>query len=156
MVGKISYAPWFFVAGVIGMGAVVAKAGVGAYISTALFDIVPLTNGQDFLNFAIVSGVGMAMSIVTTVPGQPAIMTTLAADIAASTGWPLKTVLMTQPISWAMTLFAYQFPPLILAAHLGGIPIRYVTHLLLVMCVLAWTVMLPLQYFWWQTLGYFG
>ena len=156
MVGKISYAPWFFVAGVIGMGAVVAKAGLGAYISTALFDIVPLTNGQDFLNFAIVSGVGMAMSIVTTVAGQPAIMTTLAADIAASTGWPLKTVLMTQPISWAMTLFAYQFPPLILAAHLGGIPIRYVTHLLLVMCVLAWTVMLPLQYFWWQTLGYFG
>ncbi len=68
----------------------------------------------------MVSGVGMAMSIVTTVAGQPAIMTTLAADIAASTGWPLKTVLMTQPISWAMTLFAYQIPPLILAAHLGG------------------------------------
>lgn len=156
MVGKVSYAPWFFVAGVIGMGAVVAKAGLGSYISAALFDIVPLTEGQDFMNFAIISAVGMAMSVITTVPGQPAIMTTLATDIAASTGWPLMTVLMTQPISWAMTIFAYQFPPLILAAHLGGVSMRRVARLLFCMCALAWVAMMPLQYFWWRALGYFG
>lgn len=156
MVGKVSYAPWFFVAGVVGMGAVVAKAGLGTYISTALFDIVPLSENHDFLNFVIISAVGMAMSVVTTVPGQPAIMTTLATDIAASTGWPLMTVLMTQPISWAMTIFAYQFPPLILAAHLGGVSMRRVARLLLCMCALAWTVMMPLQFLWWRLLGYFG
>tara|TARA_R110000868_G_scaffold39376_4_gene137109 strand:- start:25963 stop:27351 length:1389 start_codon:yes stop_codon:yes gene_type:complete len=156
MVGKVSYAPWFFVAGVIGMGAVVAKAGLGTYISAALFEIVPLTQGHDLLNFAIVSAVGMAMSIVTTVPGQPAIMTTLAADIAASTGWPLMTVLMTQPISWAMSIFAYQFPPIVLAAYLGGISMRRVARLLLSMCALAWLVMMPVQYVWWRLIGYFG
>jgi hypothetical protein len=156
MVGKVSYAPWFFVAGVIGMGALVAQAGLGTYISGALFDIVPLTKGEDFLNFVIVSAVGMAMSIVTTVPGQPAIMTSLSTDIAAATGWPLMTVLMTQPLSWAMALFAYQFPPIILAAHLGGVSMRRVTNLLLAMCALAWFVMLPAQYLWWQVLGFFG
>ena len=118
--------------------------------------VVPLTKGQDFLNFAIVSAVGMAMSIVTTVPGQPAIMTSLSSDIAAATGWPLMTVLMTQPLSWAMALFAYQFPPIILAAHLGGVSMRRVAHLLLAMCALAWFVMLPLQYLWWELLGFFG
>ena len=116
------------------MGAVVAKAGLGTYISAALFEIVPLTAGDDFLNFVIVNAVGMTMSVITTVPGQPAIMTTLASDIAASTGWPLNTVLMTQPLSWAMALFAYQFPPLILAAHLGGVSMRRVARLLLAMC----------------------
>tara|TARA_R110002110_G_scaffold74579_9_gene197351 strand:- start:9330 stop:10718 length:1389 start_codon:yes stop_codon:yes gene_type:complete len=156
MVGKVSYAPWFFVAGVIGMGALVAKAGLGTYISATLFDIVPLTQGHDFLNFAIVSAVGMAMSIVTTVPGQPAIMTSLSADIAAATGWPLMTVLMTQPLSWAMALFAYQFPPIILAAHLGGVSMRRVANLLLAMCALAWFVMLPAQYLWWELLGFFS
>jgi hypothetical protein len=156
MVGKVSYAPWFFVAGVIGMGALVAQAGLGTYISATLFGIVPLTKGHDFLNFAIVSAVGMAMSIVTTVPGQPAIMTSLSADIAAATGWPLMTVLMTQPLSWAMALFAYQFPPIILAAHLGGVSMRRVSKLLIAMCALAWFVMLPLQYLWWEFLGFFG
>jgi hypothetical protein len=98
----------------------------------------------------------MAMSIVTTVPGQPAIMTSLSADIAAATGWPLMTVLMTQPLSWAMALFAYQFPPIILAAHLGGVSMRRVSKLLIAMCALAWFVMLPLQYLWWEFLGFFG
>jgi hypothetical protein len=156
MVGKVSYAPWFFVAGVIGMGALVADAGLGTYISGILFDIVPLTKGHDFLNFLIVSAVGMAMGIVTTVPGQPAIMTSLSADIAAGTGWPLMTVLMTQPLSWAMSLFAYQFPPIVLAAYLGGVSTRRVANMLFAMCALAWFVMLPAQYLWWQVLGFFG
>ena len=155
MVGKISYAPWFFVAGVIGMGAIVAKAGLGAHISRVLFDTVPLTAGEDFLNFVIVGGVGTAMSLVTTVPGQPAIMTTLAADIAAATGWPLKTVLMTQPLSWAMSMFAYQFPPFILAAHLGGVTVGLMAKLILAMFVVTWLVTLPLLYLWWQGIGYF-
>ncbi|MEX2453351.1 MAG: SLC13 family permease [Rhodospirillaceae bacterium] len=156
VVGKVSYAPWFFVAGVIGMGAVVAQAGLGNQISALLFDIVPLHRGEDFLNFVKVGAVGMAMGIVTTVPGQPAIMTTLASDIAAATGWPLLTVLFTQPISWAMAPFAYQLPPLILAANMGGVSMRRVARLMLAMAALTWIVMMPLQYLWWEFLGFFG
>jgi hypothetical protein len=63
---------------------------------------------------------------------------------------------MTQPLSWAMALFAYQFPPIILAAHLGGVSMRRVSKLLIAMCALAWFVMLPLQYLWWEFLGFFG
>ena len=155
MMSKISYAPWFFVAGVIGMGAVVADAGLGAYISGFLFDIIPLTEGQDFLNFVTISAVGAAMGLVTTVPGQPAIMTTLATEIAASTGWPIKTVLLTQPLSWTMAMFAYQFPPFILAAHLAGISMAHLTRLILAMCATAWILIMPLLYLWWQALGYF-
>ncbi len=156
IVGKVSYAPWFFVAGVVGMGAVVAKAGLGTYLSAFLFDIVPLHRGEDLLNFFKVGAVGMAMGLVTTVPGQPAIMTTLAADIAATTGWPLKSVLMTQPISWSMAPFAYELPPLILAANMGGVSMRRLARLLLAMAALTWIAMMPLQYLWWQALGYFG
>ncbi|MEE2996219.1 MAG: SLC13 family permease [Pseudomonadota bacterium] len=156
MVGKISYAPWFFVAGVIGMGAVVANAGLGSFISRFLFGVLPLNAGQDFLNFVIVGGVGSAMSLITTVPGQPAIMTTIATEISEATGWPLKTVLLTQPLNWAMAMFAYQFPPFILAAHLGGISVGQMTRLILAMCVTAWVIMMPLIYLWWHALGYFG
>ena len=154
MVGRVSYAPWFFVAGVLGMGAVVAKAGLGDHISAFLFEAVPLTKGEDFRNFATVSGVSMVISLFTTVPGQPAIMTTLATDISAATGWPLGTVLMMQPLSWAMSMFAYQFPPFILAAHLGGISSSNMAKMILAMWALAWVFMLPLLFLWWQTIGY--
>jgi hypothetical protein len=138
------------------MGAVVANAGLGSFISRFLFDAVPLHPGQNFLNFVIVGGVGSAMSLVTTVPGQPAIMTTIATEIASATGWPLKTVLLTQPLNWAMAMFAYQFPPFILAAHLGGISVGQMARLILAMCATAWVIMMPLIYLWWHALGYFG
>ena len=95
------------------------------------------------------------MGLVTTVPGQPAIMTTLATEISASTGWSIKTVLLTQPLSWTMAMFAYQFPPFILAAHLAGISMAHLTRLILAMCATAWILIMPLLYLWWQALGYF-
>ena len=110
---------------------------------------------QRALFFVIISVVGAAMGLVTTVPGQPAIMTTLATEIAASTGWPIKTVLLTQPLSWTMAMFAYQFPPFILAAHLAGISMAHLTRLILAMCATAWILIMPLLYLWWQALGYF-
>lgn len=156
MVERVSYAPWFFVAGVIGMGALVADAGLGRHLSGVLFGAAPLVPGADFRNFLIVAAAGMATGLAATVPGQPAIMTALASDIAAATGWPLETVLLAQPLSWAMAPFAYQFPPWILAAHLAGIPARKVAPLLLAMAAAAWLAMAPLQFLWWRALGYFG
>ena len=154
MIGKISYAPWFFVAGVIGMGGVVADSGLGAHISKILFNFVPLSKGQDFSNFFIVTGVNMVVGLVTTIPGQPAIMTTLAAEISHSTGWSIKTVLMTQPLSWTMALFAYQLPPFILAANLGEISFKAIAKLIFSMFAVAWIIMTPLIFLWWKAIGY--
>ena len=154
MLSGVSYAPWFFVAGVIGMGAVVSNSGLGNFIGDILFSRVPLTPGADFANFVVVSVVGMLIGVVTTIPGQPAIMTTLATDISLATDWPIKTVLMLQPLTWAMSLFAYQLPPFILAAHLGGIPMKNLSRLILAMCAVAWLIMLPLLFFWWRIIGY--
>ncbi len=76
MLSGVSYAPWFFVAGVIGMGTVVSNSGLGNFIGDILFNRVPLTPGADFVNFVVVSVVGMLIGVATTIPGQPAIMTT--------------------------------------------------------------------------------
>ncbi len=156
VVGRVSYAPWFFVCGVIGMGAVVSEAGMGSHLSDAMFVVAPLADGADFANFVAVTVASAAMAVVTTLPGQPAIMTTLMPDIAAATGWPLLTVLMTQPLSWAMAPFAYQFPPWILAAHIAGASAGRLALLLLAMAMVASFVMLPLQFLWLRLIGFFG
>jgi hypothetical protein len=36
------------------------------------------------------------------------------------------------------------------------VSMRRVSKLLIAMCALAWFVMLPLQYLWWEFLGFFG
>jgi anion transporter len=156
LVDKINLGPWFFIAGVIGMGAVVSKSGLGDLMGRLLFPFVDLAPGNDPRNFAAVSAIGMAVGVVTTIPSQPAIMTTLAHEISAATGWPLFTVLMAQVPTWPMVLFPYQLPPLVVALRLGGVRPGQVMRLLAAMTLLAWFVILPLQFLWWRYLGYFG
>ena len=110
-----------FIAGVIGMGAVVSKSGHGDLIGRVLFSTAHLAPENDAANFAALNAIGMAIGMVTTIPGQPAIMTTLAANISAATRWPLVTALMAQDTSWLLVLFPYELPPLVMAAHLGGV-----------------------------------
>ncbi len=156
MVTKINFGPWLYVAAVIGVGAVVAESGLGKLLAAILLDALPLAPGADALNLAVVAAIGAVMNLVATVPGQPAIMTALAADIAEAAGWPLATALHAQAVTWAMTLFPYQLPPLMVAAALAGIDFRHLVRLQAAMFAVAWLAMLPLLYVWWRMLGLFG
>ncbi len=84
----INLGPWFFIAGVIGMSTMVSTSGLGDLIGRALFSMIRLTPGNDAGNFAALSAIGMGVGMVTTIPGQPAIMATLAAPISLATGCP--------------------------------------------------------------------
>lgn len=156
MINQIHLGPWFSIVGVIGIGAVAADSGFGDLIGKLLFSMVPLSPGNDAENFAALSAIGMVVAALVTIPGQPAIMTSLAAKISAATGWPLVTVLMAQVPTWTMSLFPYELPPLVVAAQLGGLRTAQLVQLLLAMSLLAWLVILPLQFLWWRYLGYFG
>ena len=112
--------------------------------------------GRDLFNLAAMSAVGMLISIVTTVPGEPVIAATLAKDISAVTGWPVATVLLTQAVNWSMVPFPYELPPLVVAARMAGIRAGQAIRLLLALTALAWVVTLPLQFVWLRHLGYFA
>lgn len=154
LVEKMNYGPWFFLAGMIGLGAVVAHSGLGAVLSKAILPYLGLAPGEHARNFASLVGLGMGMSVVTTIPGQPAIMTALAGELAAATGWPVYHVLMAQVPTWSLILFPYQVPPLFIAMQIAGIRIGQGIRLLLPFAVFNWLVLVPLQYLWWRFLGY--
>ena len=156
LMGQVNLGPWFFIAGIIGMGSVVASSGLGDMIGGWLFTRFALTPGNDFFNLAAVSAIGMMISIVTTVPGEPVIIATLAGNISAATGWSIDTVLLTRVINWSMAPFPYQLPPFVVAAQLAGVRVGQVMRLLIAMTVLTWVVILPAQYVWLRYLGYFS
>ena len=156
MVTRINFAPWIFIAGVIGAGAVLAHSGLGTRLAVVLFDAVAPRPGQDALNLVIVCAIGTVMALVATIPGQPAIMTSLAPEIAQAAGWPLATAIQAQVVTWAMTVFPYQLPPMILAIQVAGVRAGHLIRLQVAMLAVAWLVMLPLLYLWWTAIGKFG
>lgn len=151
---EINYAPLFVVAGGIGLGGVIHYAGLGSVIGTHLIANLPLDPATPFINYLSVALIATSTGLVTTLPGIPAVITPLTGDIAQITGFSPSAVLMMQMVGISSILFPYQAPPLIVALQLAGVKIRAVFRLILILALASYLFFIPLNYLWWQLLGW--
>ena len=154
--GRIPLSPLLYLAGILGVSALVAQSGVGSALGHTLLDRLPIAPEQDIANFAALVGVSTLLSLITTTVGVPAVLTPFAAELATAAHWPLLTVLMTQVIGYSTVLFPYQAPPLVLAMQLGGVPPATGIRVTLTLAAITLLVLTPLNYVWWRLLGYVG
>jgi len=149
----MSMGPLLFVAGIMGLGAVVAASGIGHLLVRALLDALPLTHGEPARNFAVLTVYAMVTGLLTTLPGIPAVLTPLAAELSAASGFSLETVLMTQIVAVSSMFLPYQSPPLVVGMQLGCISSGHMTRACLLLAAINMAVLLPLDYLWWRWLG---
>ena len=146
--------PLFFVAGVIGAGSLVAHSGLGDLLSLELQKVLPLKAGADFLNFMTLAIIATLTSLVTTLPGAPAVLTPFSQEMANITGFSLEAVLMLQMVGFAMAPFPYQAPPLMAALSLGRIPLMVAIRFSLILAAAHLFILMPLDFLWWKLLGW--
>ena len=149
----VQMGPLFYVAGILGLGALVATSGVGDFLSHLLLDAVHLEYGADAYNFFALSAIGMVLGMVATMPGIPAILSPIAGDIATATGMSLEQVLMLQVLGFSTLVLPYQVPPVLVALQVGGVPMRQAARVTLPLVALTWALLIPLDYLWWVALG---
>lgn len=149
----VQMGPLFYVAGILGLGALVATSGVGDFLSRLLLDAVHLEHGADAYNFFALSAIGMVLGMVATMPGIPAILSPIAGDIATVTGLTLEQVLMLQVLGFSTLVLPYQVPPVLVALQVGGVPMRQAARVTLPLVALTWALLIPLDYLWWVALG---
>ena len=154
--GEINYSSLFYVAGILGLGAVVAHSGLGDELARAVVETVGFVPGATGRNFAAMVLVTMAVALVATNPGVPAVMTPLAPAISEASGMGLETVLMSQVVGFSIFLLPYQTPPVVVGLHLGGVPVHRAIKVTLLLAAVSLIVLLPLNYLWWAMIGMFG
>ncbi len=151
---KMQMSPLLYVAGILGVGALVAESGLGAAMSAAMLSVVPLDPEAPALAFAEMTGVAVLLGLASTMPGVPAIMTPIAGDLAAASGLPLETILMVPVLGFSTVLLPFQVPPLIVGLRLGGVSMAEGARMALATAAIGIFPLMPLNYFWWQFLGY--
>ncbi len=151
---QINYASLFFIAGILGLGSLIAASGLGNTLGRALIAALPLDSGSPFVNFLSLIFASSTVGLFTTLPGIPAVMTPLAEEIAQATGFSIKAVLMMQVISFSTVLLPYQAPPIVVAMQLSGERMARVVRPLIIIVLATLLVLLPLDYFWWKFLGW--
>jgi di/tricarboxylate transporter len=147
---------FFYMAGVLGLGAVVVHSGLARALGEALEAGLELDRGADALNFTLLAVLSTAAGALVTNPAQPVLLAPLASHFADATGWPLKAALMSIALGITTAVFPYQVPPMILGMQIADLKQRRVFRITVPVAVVSLFILLPLDYLWWRLIGYFG
>lgn len=143
-----------YVAGILGLTALVSHSGLGDRLGGALLAMMPDLHGKPFTAFGLLVGITALLNFVVTANGVPALFTPLAQALSAGSGLPLLTVLMTQVIGYATPLLPYQASPIVVAMGMGKVPAREGLKLCLLLAALSFALLVPLDYLWFRLLGW--
>ncbi len=150
---RLNWAPLLHVAAVIGIGTVATRLGLGQWLAQAILGWMPLDGQGGIHDFAVLAGLPALLGVVTTAPGVPAILTPMAAELAAVSGLSVATVAMLQVLGFSTVLFPFQTPPMLAAAQASGVAMHEFQRLCLLTALAAVVVLWPLEWLWWQVVG---
>lgn len=145
--------PLIFVAGFLGLGAVVADSGIGLMLGRTLLGWAHLSPEHPAVAVGVITAISTVIGLVTTLPSLPAVLTPLAGEFAGASGLSLPSTLMLQVPVFGLLIFPYQCPPIVLAMTMGHVSLKQATGLFLRVSVMTVLVLFPLDYVWWKTLG---
>jgi di/tricarboxylate transporter len=145
--------PFFYIAAILGLGAVMVETSLSRALADALQSGLQLQRGEDLINFAILTALSTATSVIVTNVAQPAL---LADHFAQAVGWPLKAALMTIVLGFTTALFPFQVPPFLVGVQVAGLKLPRVMRMTVPLFLLSVFVLLPIDYLWWRAIGYFG
>ena len=151
---KVNISSILVVAGLLGIASLINYSEISRIVGSRVLEWLPLQPGQDALNFFALSLAAVLTGVVATLAGVPATLTPLAEQISQMTGFSLEAVLMTQVFGFSTVVFTYQSVPLMMAMPLAGVPIGHAARLCLILAGLTILILLPLDYLWWQWLGW--
>lgn len=150
---NVHLTPLIYVAGFLGLGALVADSGMGLTLGHWLLSWAQVSPHQPWLSLGTLAAIDAGIGLLTTLPSLPAVLTPLAKDFAQASGLPLYTILMLQVPVYATVFLPYQSPPMMIAMTLGGASLRSGTKLCLVVALISIICLLPLDMLWWKVMG---
>lgn len=153
---RVKFGTFFYIGGVLGLGAVMLDTGLSKAIGDAVLGVVRLEPDADAVNFGILSLLSTVAAMIVTNPAQPALMSPLAGHFAEAAGWPLKAALMTTAVGFSTLLLPYQAPPVVVGMQMASLKLRDALRLTVPLALISVIALIPLHYLWWRVIGYFG
>ena len=153
---RVKLSPFFYVAAILGLGALIVETGLSAALGGALQAGLKLEHGADATNFGILALLATACGTLVTNPAQPALLAPLASHFADAAGWPLKAALMTIVLGFTTAIFPFQVPPMVVGMQVAALRLRRVLRITVPLAAASVFVLLPINYLWWRAIGYFG
>jgi len=150
---KMNWASLIFVAGILGLGALINHSGLGHTLAGAIIRFLPVEPGSRFINYMCVSLAAAVTGIITTLPGVPAVFTPFSDTLAKATGFSVDSILMMQVLGFSTVVFPYQAPPVVVGMQLSGESFSTALKFCLIMAAVTVLILFPVDFFWWSLTG---
>lgn len=151
---SVGYQTLLFVIAILGVGAVISNSGAGTYIADEILKLVRFSPGETVHTYAAFSGLSLVFSLFATLPGAITIVAPFAGQVADSTGLPLIAVLMMIVNGFSTLFLPYQSGPIMVGLRLGNVNLATAARVMLPLAVITIVLLLPLNFLWWQWLGF--
>ncbi len=151
---SVGYQTLLYVIGILGVGAVFSTSGAGAFIADIIFKVVHFTPEDPAHTYAAFSGLSLVFSMFATLPGAITVVAPFAGQVADSSGLPLIAVLMMIVNGFTTLLLPYQSAPIMVGLRLSNVSLATATRVMLSLAAITIILLLPLNFLWWQLLGY--
>ncbi|MFC1798864.1 SLC13 family permease [Thermodesulfobacteriota bacterium] len=151
---NINFSILFFVAGIFGLGGMIHHSELGETLASQLIRLLPLDQSRPFTNYMLLSLISTLTGIVVTVAGIPAVITPFCDTLSNFSGFPLKTVLMTQVLGFSTIILPYQLAPIVIGMQMSGERLQSAIKLCLFLLLITFVFLLPVNYLWWQVLSW--
>lgn len=151
---RINFGPLFFVAGIMGLGAIIAHFGMGTWLASAFIRLLP-DSPSSFESYLYLSLMSAITGVFATLPGVPAVLTPMAETLSHTTKLPIQTILFTQVVGFSTMILPYQAPPILVGIRIAGVGLKVAAKTGLILAVITITLFYPLQYFWWNLINPF-
>lgn len=92
--------PVFYVAGVVGIGAVLGQSGAGAVLGELIGALVDQAGAGPGASVVMLIAIAALLGLFVTIVAVPAILTPIAQSLAAATGLPVDVVAMSQVVGF--------------------------------------------------------
>lgn len=146
--------PVFYVAGVVGVGAVLEASGIGGELAALIGRLVAWGGTDPIVTLLILIVIAASLGLLVTIIAVPAILTPIAPELAALTGLPVHAVAMSQVVGFSTVFFPYQAPPLAVAMQVHAGIARPMVSLCFRLAILTVLIVWPLNLIWWRVLGW--
>ena len=151
---SFGYQTLLYIIAILGVGAVISTSGAGTFIANEILKVVHFSSGDTVYTYAAFSGLSMIFSMFATLPGAITIVAPFAGQVADSSGLPLTVVLMMIVNGFTTLFLPYQSPPIMVGLRLSNVSLATAARVMLPLAVITIVLLLPLNFLWWQWLGY--
>ncbi len=148
------YQTLLYVIAILGVGAVISTSGAGTFIANEIPEVVHFSPGATVHTYAAFSGLSMVFSMFATLPGAITIVAPFVGQVADSSGLPLIVVLMMIINGFSTLFLPYQSGPIMVGLRLSNVSLPTAARVMLPLAFITIVLLLPLNFLWWQWLGY--